>query len=250
MCAEYPGTGQADLVAGQATLIQEDSLYGYTNPLAHPGRRFFFGLLSLCRFAFNPGFWDLPLAVGLFFGYISGDWATSLGVAIFFELFWLDAFPAGTYVPPHRILATFLSLTLALALEFQDPGQIILLLLPSVLLAKLGSKLEIWQRMQQNASYNQLLQWARQESDRFQPEILVKKGLLQLAVANALLYVLSFLACYYLLQMALGFWTLELQGLAWEQIWSLGLLGPILSLRNKRAYQLLVAGAALLVFLI
>ncbi|MGM0424142.1 MAG: PTS sugar transporter subunit IIC [Thermodesulfobacteriota bacterium] len=218
--------------------------------MAEPGRRFFFGLLSLCRFAFNPGFWDRPLVLGLFFGYFSGDWPTSLGVAIFFELFWLDAFPAGTFVPPHRILATFLTLTLALALGFQSPGQMLPLLLPSVILAGLGSKLEVWQRMQQNSSYNQLLQWTRQDSHRFQPEALVKKGLLQLAAANALLYVLGFLACYYLFQQLQHYWQIELQGLAWEHIWSLGLLGPVLSLRNKRAYQLLVLGAAFLVLLV
>jgi PTS system mannose-specific IIC component len=188
--------------------------------------------------------------LGLLFGYISGDWSTSLGVAIFFELFWLDAFPAGTFVPPHRILATFLTLTLSWALGFQSPGQILPLLLPSALLAALGSRLEVWQRMQQNSSYNQLLQWARQDIQRFQPELLVKKGLLQLSAANALLYMLSFLACYYLFQQAHSYWQFELQGLAWEHIWSLGLIGPVLSLRSKRAYQLLVLGAAILVLVL
>ncbi|MFP4213177.1 MAG: PTS sugar transporter subunit IIC [Desulfohalobiaceae bacterium] len=218
--------------------------------MVYPGGRFFFGLLALCRFAFNPGFWDRPLALGLFFGYVSGDWPSSLGIAIFFELFWLDAFPAGTFVPPHRILATFLTLTLAMALGLQSPVQILPLLLPSVLLARLGSRLEIWQRMRQNYSYNKLLQWSRQGSECFQPQLLVQKGLLQLAAANSLLYMFSFLACYYTFQLLHSSWALQVPDLGWEHIWSLGLVGPILSLRNKRAYQLLVLGAALLVFLV
>lgn len=188
--------------------------------------------------------------VGLFYGLFTGEWVFSIGIALFYELFWLDAFPAGTFVPPHRILATFQTLILASALGFYSSGQVLPLLLPGVLLARIGARVESWQHRQQNASYNQLLKYSRQDSEKFQPGSLVKKGLLQLAAVNFLLYLLSFLACFYLVQYVYANWAWEFKGIAWQHIWSLGLLGAVLSLRNKIAYQFLALGAALLVWLV
>ncbi len=167
-----------------------------------------------------------------------------------YELFWADAFPAGTYVPPHRILATFLTLMLASALEFNTAGQILPLLLPGLLLAWLGARMEIWLRMRQNSSYDLLWQWSIENGQKFKPEALVQKALAQLAAASAFLYFCSFLICYYSLQAIYSHWPWEFAAFTWQHLWSIGLLGAILSLRSRRAYKVLALGAALLIFFI
>ena len=68
---------------------------------------FFFGLLSLFRNAVHLGFLDRPLVIGILFALILDPDIPFLGIGIFFELLWLDAIPAGTYIPPQSQLAAF-----------------------------------------------------------------------------------------------------------------------------------------------
>ena len=69
------------------------------------GQRFFFALFFLIRFAFNLGFVHRPLFAAALWALFTWQIQPALGAGIFFELLWLDLFPAGTFIPPQSLLA-------------------------------------------------------------------------------------------------------------------------------------------------
>gem|GEM_PF-4133623 len=112
---------------------------------------------------------------------------TSLAIGIFFELFWLDLFPAGTFIPPHAPAATLASLALASRLGSAEPRQVLLALLLGLPMAWLGARMDQVRREFENRNYNRILQDARKPQD-FRPERVVLSGLAILAAGNFILF--------------------------------------------------------------
>jgi PTS system mannose-specific IIC component len=198
----------------------------------------------LSRFAVNIGFLDRPITLGLIFGLVSGDIETALGISVFFELLWLDFFPAGTYIPPNRALATCLCLALSHMLGLTLPGHVLLLLLLALPAALIGAKLEAWQRVWQNTSYNMSLYWVKNDVQSFGPGALIRRGLLQLFLLQTGAFFLIGLACLLIVQEVMVYWPLTLTGLHWGHLWAAALIGGILSLRIKAAYGVFLIGMA------
>ncbi|MDC0335960.1 PTS sugar transporter subunit IIC, partial [Pseudodesulfovibrio sp.] len=112
---------------------------------------------------------ERPLVIGLFWGVFTGDYTTSLYIAIFFELFWLDLIPVGTFIPPHLTAATFSALALTTFFGLEHPARIMGILFASMPLAWLGTKAESMLRDRERVSYNRLLKWARNPEASDQP---------------------------------------------------------------------------------
>jgi PTS system mannose-specific IIC component len=205
---------------------------------------FFFILFSLARFGLNLGFLDRPLVIGMLWAAMTGQWDTALPVAIFFELFFLDLFPIGTYIPPHGPFALLTTLILVNVFELVQPPLIFLAMLLCMPSAFLGSRLEHLQRQRQNTVYTLMLQSTRAgHKQPVFPEKLAKASLLQSSlfglVAFTVVTALLLPLADWLLQMVRG--RVLMLPVTWPTVWMLGTIGALLSLRSRRVYAVLLA---------
>lgn len=167
----------------------------------------------------------------------------AVSAGIFFELLWLDLFPAGTFIPPHALMSLTATLTILACLPEADMRVTALVVVASLPLAYLGAWVEQMLRKRQNAYYNQLLTWHRGGDVRaFAPDRLTVRALIETGILN---FTVLFLC---LIPVLAGARMLEphLAGGAqptWPMLWIGACAGAILALRVPRAYAL--AGAAL-----
>ena len=171
-----------------------------------------------------------------------------MGVALFFELLWIDLFPAGTFVPPHLVAATFAGLSLTSAFGLTAPQDALLCILLATPLGPVGAKLEDLLRSWQNRHYNTLVRVARQADVAFAPERLIVRSLVETAACSLAAFSLALALLYAVLPRVLPLWhgMLPPARLGWVHLWLAASLGGVLAIRWKRAYGLLAAAAALL----
>lgn len=183
---------------------------------------------------------ERPLVWGLCWSLFAKNPEVALGTALFFELFWVDHIPAGTFIPPHGLFAVFLALNSLSFLEIQTSGEAVFLLCLVLPLGWLASRAEGLLRGQQNKSYNQLLQWAR-KGESFDPGLLIRQAVLRTMAVNLLLFVVVqyvFLICLGWLR---PFWQpffVHLP-LSWACVWIAASIGPLLSLRHRIPYAVM-----------
>ena len=198
------------------------------------------------RYGVNLGFIERPLFAGVAWGLLAGDMPTAVSLAVFYELFWLDLFPAGTYVPPNPLFPLLATLTLAGTTT--NPG-IATLFLPVIItlpLAFLGSRVERLQRELQVAGYNRITRSMRMGTDVGKAASRSVTGsLIQLFVLNFLVFFLAtgcILYCYH--------WIAAVRGglpafphASWPLLWIFGTLGGLLGLRIRRNFLVFAAGS-------
>lgn len=185
---------------------------------------------------------------------LTGDMATAVSLAVFYELFWLDLFPAGTYLPPNALFPMLCVFTLAETLP--DPG-IATLFLPVILtlpLAFLGSCIEKLQREWQVAGYNRVILSLRSGGD------IAKTATYSVSVSLAQLFTLNAVAFFtvtclvLLLSATLTSWQghpLTFSHASWPLLWVIGSVGGVLGLRIRRNYIVfLVGGICIGLFLV
>lgn len=209
---------------------------------------FFFVLFSLARFGVNLGFLDRPLVIGMIWGAVTGQWEVSLAVAIFFELFFLDLFPIGTYIPPHGSFALLTTLALVQFFTVSQPPAIFLLMLLCLPTAFLGSRLEHTHRRWQNVEYTRMLQSTRTGGkDAISVPGVAGRSVLQLCVLNlsAFILVMALLVpiTEWILLHARG--RVLVLPITWPAIWMLGTIGALLSLRSRRVYAVFLVAVFL-----
>lgn len=179
---------------------------------------------------------------------VTGQWETALPAALFVELFFLDLFPIGTYIPPHGPFALLTSLALVNIFDLAQAPEIFLILLLCAPAALLGSRLELLQRGGQNKVYTQMLRSTRGEAgvpvSRMNPAgtALLQAGALNLAafiVVMALLVPLTDV----LLQHFRG--RVLMLPITWPVVWMIGTVGALLSLRSRRIYALFLGAVVL-----
>jgi mannose PTS system EIIC component len=166
-----------------------------------------------------------------------------MGTAIFLELFWLDFFPAGTFIPPQSLLSLFLVLTTASLLGLEEPQGIALLLVAALPLGWLGSRLELFQRSLQDATYNSLINTARSGSP-FAPGKLVKRSLIQTMALSFFLFLAAQMLFLFTFRFVFSAWGESIGSvpLHWAHLWVLASIGPLVSLRHRVPYHFLLAG--------
>jgi len=211
--------------------------------------RFFFALFSLFRYSVTVGLLERPLVVGLFWGAFSGDYTTSLYIAIFFELFWLDLIPVGTYIPPHLTAATFSALALTTYFGLENPAQIMGFLFASMPLAWLGTKIEGFLREQEQGSYNKLLNWARNPESGNLPGALILRSSIRTFILSWITFFLAIIILKFVFQTLFDLYPglLTSVDVKWTHLWVAATLGGVMALRLKRAYVILGIGISLFV---
>lgn len=192
---------------------------------------------------------ERPLVVGFFWGMATGEYTTSLYIAIFFELFWLDLIPAGTYIPPHLTAATFAALTLTTWFGLSDPGRIMLVLFASMPLAWLGTKVEGWLRDREQTGYNVLLNWARNPESPNLPGRLVLRALGRAVLMEWVTFLLAIIVLKQSFQLLFTMYPDFFKSIevTWTHLWMAATLGGIMALRLKRAYVILATGIILFI---
>jgi PTS system mannose-specific IIC component len=129
-----------------------------------------------------------------------------------------------------------LTFTTASLLELTSSGEIALVLVATVPMAWLGTRLESFHRTLQNASYNTLVLRIRRGFST--PPRLVGRSLFQsMGLQFGVFFVLQTLLVFFFEQL-FSRWSADLAPdfISWNQLWILATLGPILSLRHRLPY--------------
>lgn len=212
--------------------------------------RFFFALFSLFRSSLSIGLLERPLVIGLFWGAFSGDFQTSLHIAIFFELFWLDLIPVGTFIPPHLAASTFFSMALTTWFDLESPAEIMIIMFTGMPLAWAGAWVEGIMRERQKKSYNRLLNWARNPVRCDVPGQIILRSTFSSLFLSWILFFVTLLAFEHIFDFIFTNFSSALSNLqiAWPHLWIAATLGGVMALRVKRAYVVLTLGIGFVLF--
>jgi PTS system sorbose-specific iic component. len=213
--------------------------------------RFFFALFSLFRFSVSLGLVERPLVIGLFWGLFVGQLESSLYIAIFYELLWLDFIPVGTFIPPHMSAACLTALALCAHFGLDSLPLIALPLALGLPMAWLGAKLERVMRDRLNRSYNGVLQWVRKPLDVGVPGRLLMGSLASKVLANWLFFFVGAGTCALIARFALSHYGPQLASLkiSWPHLLIAASVGGLLALRLRSLYVAIAVGALALAFL-
>ncbi|CCH47781.1 PTS sugar transporter subunit IIC [Pseudodesulfovibrio piezophilus] len=210
--------------------------------------RFFFAFFSLFRVSLNVGLLERPLVIGLFWGCLTGNYVNSFNIAIFFELFWLDLIPVGTFIPPHLTAATFSALSLSTFFGLTHPAKIMGVLFASMPLALLGTRVEAWFREQERGSYNSLLHWARKPNTKDLPARLILRSVLRSLLLSWGAFFCAILVLKFTFKTVFTLYPAFLTSIdiTWPHLWIAASMGGLMALRLKRAYAVLTTGVILI----
>jgi len=192
---------------------------------------------------------ERPLVVGFLWGVFTGDYTTCLNIAIFFELFWLDLIPVGTFIPPHLTAVTFAALSLTTFFGLSHPASILGVILACMPLAWLGSKVEMWIRDQERAGYNRLLHWVRQPGNSTGPGVIILRSLTRTFIISWACFFVAVLVLKMVFDTLFTLYPglLASVSIQWAHLWGAATLGGVMALRVKRAYAVLATGVTLFV---
>ena len=192
---------------------------------------------------------DRPLTLGFVWGLLTGDWAASLGVSLFFELLWLDIFPAGTIIPPHSLAPTLASLATMQHFSATKPALAAVVMLVSLPLGRIFAQLERYHRQFENDSYNRLVRWAKTPNGSLGPASLTRRSVLFMIPGNAVAFAAALAILMVITSLLLPRFEslLEAIPLKWPHLWVVASIGALLSLRHRPAYAVLLVGVLLAV---
>lgn len=172
-----------------------------------------------------------------------------MSAGIFFELLWLDLFPAGTYIPPQALLSLIATLTILACLPDADMRTTVLVVTATLPLAYLGAWAEQLYRKRQNSGYNQLLTWNRKGNiNAFAPHRLTGRALVEIFLLNFSVLALC-LAPLLVGLKAIQPWISGGPQPTWTMLWIAACAGAILALRVRKAYALAAVSVVLGVIL-
>jgi len=206
-----------------------------------------FALFSSFRFALNLIILERPLAVGFIWGLVFGDMSSSLSLALFFELFWLDLIPAGAYIPPNSVAPTLASLSLVKSLGLANPAGALFAIFLCAPLARLFSRVEGFQREYEDKVFDRFSANVGGADAIIAPGALIWRSILDMTVINGIVFCLILAALTALASfLAPRFMPVAASyPISWWHIWLLGSLGAVFSLRYRPAYAALCCFAAL-----
>lgn len=177
-----------------------------------------------------------PLFAAVLWSLLTWNWQLALGLGVFFELLWLDLFPAGTFIPPHALFAFMLSLIVLTGTDEPSVRQLFVVLLLVCPLAYFGAWLEQRLRARNNLAYTALLTWSRHKSGRAAPHNrLILQALLEYWMLFWVIFVLG--ATFLLIVTRLvADWSLVGPQVRWPMVWLIACVGAVLSLRIRSAH--------------
>ena len=197
------------------------------------------------------GLVDRPITISLIFAFFVQDIELCLGTGIFFELLWLDSFPAGTYIPPQRQFPLFMTLAISSNIPITNPSLFYLLLLTTIPFAHIGKWLERFHRVTQNKGYDKITEKITTlPSYHLGPRLI--KSLMQLLLINITVFFISCIIVMKALTIIYRYIPLSSgTEVNWPAIWAISFIGGILSLRIKMSYlTFIVSYVALAIILV
>ncbi len=217
------------------------------------------GLLFVVAFtgraACNIGFIERPLVIGFAWWLCTGEYSPAVPMALFFELFWLDLFHIGGYIPPMGAFPYLLLLSLSSRFAWTSPATLAFPLAAMLPLAYLVPYCESWQRDYQKGASTQLTRQASHNTSLGDlPAQRLTISILQQILIAIFLFVSISAASRYIFSLKLvasktGAIPLDVD---WSVLYAIAAIGSLLSLRIKRAYMvfsLCVATILLLKFI-
>lgn len=188
---------------------------------------------------------ERPLVLGLVWGYLSGEYATCLGVAVFFELLWLDLFPAGTFIPPNYVAATMTSLAVCHRYDLNSPAEV----LPALALGLVAGKIGQWlEQVLRNHNDKADIQLHQEKNFPEQSTGVLVAHAVARNLAASFVFMAVLLACVAFTSPWWGPLLGQWQGfvrLHWWELWFCASVGGILAIRWRRVYGLLAAGVVI-----
>ena len=173
----------------------------------------------------------------------------ALNLCIFYELFWLDGIPAGTHIPPNAAAAALAGLSLMHVFSLTTPAEALCVAAATSILARLFSGLEGAQRVVENIVFSRYAAARQRQRAPFEPGRLVRRALVNTVVIQGLVFAVALAGLIALFAVALPkVWPyLASSRASWGQLWILGSLGAVLSLRYRPAYAALAGGMGMAV---
>jgi mannose PTS system EIIC component len=197
---------------------------------------------------------ERPIIIGFFWAAAYGDLDATLKLCLFYELFWLDGIPAGTHIPPNAAASTLAGLSLTHIFQLTSPAEALFVAATTAILARLIAGLEGVQRVVENIVLSRYMATRERFRTHFAPGLLIRRACLDMAVLNGVTFSVALaglVALYYVLLPTV--WPyLAFSGTTWSQLWILGSLGGVLSLRYRPAYVTFAVclGAALIWYML
>lgn len=187
--------------------------------------------------------------MGFLWGLITGDWASSLGICLFFELLWLDIFPAGTIIPPHTLAPALASLAVVHHFALRQPALAAVVMLAALPLGRAFAVIERYHRQYENLAFERLMLWAKRSSGGPGPASLTRRSMLVMLPVNVVAFALALSVLLVVTYLMLPRLTPLLGSvpLKWPHLWVVASIGAVLSLRHRPAYAVLLGGVALAV---
>ncbi|WP_083838476.1 PTS sugar transporter subunit IIC [Solidesulfovibrio carbinoliphilus] len=197
----------------------------------------------------NAALLERPIVIGFFWAAVHGDLDAALKLSLFYELFWLDGIPAGTHIPPNAAAATLAGLSLMYVFQLTSPAEALFVAATTGILGRLFAALEGAQRVMENIVLSRYTAARERSRAPFSPARLIRRAFLDMAVLNGVTFcvVLAALVALYHVLLPMVWPYLSSSGATWSQLWILGSLGGVLSLRYRPAYVALACGMALTV---
>ena len=208
-----------------------------------------FTLSTVDRSAVHVGFIERPLCLGIVWGACSGDMVVPVLLGLCCELFWLDLFPIGSYLPPMPAFPLLILLPLSSQFGWATPQELALPLFLLLPLAYVPPLLEI--RLRRAAIEGQAL--LTEQAEGRLPLGGLPGRIIARAMARHMLYAIplfwgTLAAAAFLFSLARP--LLEAAGgslnAVWPGILCLCALGAFLALRLPRAYLVFFMSAAAL----
>lgn len=208
----------------------------------------FFFVLALCaRGICNIGFIERPIVLGLAWWAVTGNPVPALPMALFFELFWLDLYPIGGFIPPMPAFPYLLLLYICHHFHWESSSLIAFPVALTLPLAYAVPLLEMWQR---NRQKNDSVKMVEHIENDGAAKLLAGKTLTRaIAMQLTLGIPLFMISCILVVSIAslpfvqqhAGLVPLEL---SWPALFMVGAIGAVVGLRIRRVYLAVILVAA------
>lgn len=192
----------------------------------------------------NIGFLERPLLIGFVWWAVTGDAVPALPLALFFELFWLDLYPIGGFIPPMPAFPYLVLLVLCACFGWESPAVIafpLALLLPFAYVIPL---FETWQRNRlKNDSVAMLEAVERGGVLPTLPGRIIARTAAACLLFGLSLFIAVCLGLTLLFAAVFAHGGLPALRLSWPVLLAVAALGAVISLRLRRVYLTLALAA-------